>query len=240
MLLDAPSSTQMAACKNEQCFKSSMNYSSWNDTIKHAFHFLGLYLIWSWIFDTADALVFQAIVWIYRLCSMISIHRPTDSPRDIASTNAVCDFCFSLMIATVFLRSNSEPLQEACSVVCHGPKPGFGWIWRMPFPSFPIHSVEFEWIQCFWAYITYRLIVSYSIILYLPELGDPNLPIPRIPKAENSCGEGHDTGAQQNVCLLLVKLEGFKKGLTVDHGEPLQMSQVNSPGSTRVITILPL
>lgn len=181
MLLDAPSSTQMAACKNEQCFKSSMNYSRWNDTIKHAFHFLGLYLIWSWIFDTADALVFQAIVWIYRLCSMISIHRPTDSPRDIASTNAVCAFCFSLMIATVFLRSNSEPLQEACSVVCHDPKPGFGWIWRMPFPSFPILSMEFEWIQCFWAYITYRLIVSSYIYqsLEIPICQSQGFPRPR-------------------------------------------------------------
>jgi hypothetical protein len=39
---------------------------------------------------------------------------------------------------------------------------------------------------------------------------------------------------------LLVKLEGFKKGLTVATAEPLQMSQVNSPGSRGVITILPL
>ena len=36
MLLDAPSSTQRAAFKNEQCFKSSIT----QDEMKHVIHFL--------------------------------------------------------------------------------------------------------------------------------------------------------------------------------------------------------
>ena len=51
----------------------------------------------------------------------------------------------------------------------------------MPFPSFPILSMEFEWIQCFWAYITYRLIVSSYIYqsLEIPICQSQGFPRPR-------------------------------------------------------------